>query len=70
MVLGAALLTLGCDNTQGSGNPNYTGLTQADIDKQKAEIDANESMPPQAKAMAKAMLDRNGTGQKEMPGKN
>jgi hypothetical protein len=59
------MVLAGCSNTEGVGNTNEKPPTQADIDKQLADIDANDKMPPQAKAMAKANILRNGSGQKQ-----
>ena len=60
-----SLLVVGCQPND-VGNPNAKAPTQADIEAEIKMIDADTKMPPQAKAMRKAMLQRNGTGQKAM----
>lgn len=67
LILGfLSLLTLavaaGCSQ-ESAGETNYVAPSKADVDKQIAAIDADPNLPPQAKAMKKAMLQKNGTGQ-------
>jgi hypothetical protein len=70
ILVGSAFLVLGCAEDQGSGNAHQEAPTKASVDAEIAKIDADPNMPPQAKAMRKAMLQQGGTGQKSMPGKN
>lgn len=60
-----AFILIGCEPND-VGNPNSQPPTQAEIEAEIKMIDADTKMPPQAKAMRKAMLQRNGTGQKTM----
>lgn len=60
-----SLLLGGCQPND-VGNPNAKAPTQADIEAEIKMIDADTKMPPQAKAMRKAFLQRNGSGQKAM----
>jgi hypothetical protein len=60
-----AFVIVGCGQDS-VGNTSEPAPTAADIKKRVADIDARTDMPPQAKAMAKAMAERNGTGQKGM----
>jgi len=57
---------VGCTNDEGVGNTNEKPPTKEEIQKQLDAIDADPNMPAQAKAMKKSMIERGGTGQKEM----
>lgn len=61
----AALVAVGCQKTD-VGQSDAKPPTQADIDAQIKKVDEDPNLPPQAKAMKKAMLQGNGTGQKSM----
>lgn len=64
VLLVVAMGIFGCSGADGVGNANEKPPSQADIDKQIKEIDANPNIPPQAKAIQKGMLQKGGTGQK------
>lgn len=69
LLFAAAFFAAGCASNESAGNGVYKAPTKAEIDQQIAAIDANTHMPPQAKAMQKAQLMRNGTGQSSQNGK-
>lgn len=64
-----AFLAVGCSGGDSAGNGEYKAPTAAETQKKMADIDADPHMPPQAKAIQKAMLQQNGSGQKSMGGK-